>query len=300
MATPSSALQDDRSPGGGDENQPHEEAAPKWRATLWFERIMAGSAALRLMGGGKLRASGAIVLAYHDICSSDAGDQYCVPPAKMRAELELALGAGLRFVKLSVLTDALIQGEPVDGLAAIVFDDSLVGVHHNAMPILLDMGLPATVYTVTGVLGQDPPWWPGSARVMTAAELASMSHAGFEIACHTHSHPALPGLSHAALARELHAPRALLEDLAGAAVDLFAYPFGAHDRRVRAAVAEAGYRAGFTFLNGRITPGLDRYRLPRLNMTGDRGIGRFAYHLARPPASWPDTQLEHTNQHSVA
>ena len=40
------------------------------------------------------------------------------------------------------------------------------------------------------------------------------------------------------------------------AVDLLAYPSGHHDARVRAHAAAAGYRAGFTFLNGRVLPDL--------------------------------------------
>jgi peptidoglycan/xylan/chitin deacetylase (PgdA/CDA1 family) len=112
------------------------------------------------------------------------------------------------------------------------------------------------------------------------------------IASHTRTHPSLPSLSPSALGEELAGSRRYLEDLVGAPVDLFAYPFGHHDPTVREAVAAAGYRAGYSFLNGRITAGLDRYRLPRLNMWSGQGRSRLAYHLARPPASWPPTQLE--------
>ncbi len=263
----------------------------RYRATV--QRLLGLVGAVRVLAGGALRTRGALVFAYHDVADVvGPAQQYSVTPRRLRAHLNMALRWGLRFVSLSELTTAVERGESADGMAAVVFDDSLVGVHHHAMSILLELGVPATVFAVTGALGCQPPWWPGSQRVMTVAELAEMAEAGFEVACHTHSHPALPGLSDASLAQELEGPRARLQDVSGAAVDLLAYPFGAHDGRVRAAVASSGYRAAYTFLNGRITPGLDRYRLPRLNMTEDQHRLRFAYHLARPPASWPETQVE--------
>jgi peptidoglycan/xylan/chitin deacetylase (PgdA/CDA1 family) len=258
------------------------------------------SAAARVITGGRLRTPGAIVFAYHDICEGGHAERYSVTPVGLRAELRAARRVGVRFVKLSELVDALDRDEPLDGMAAVVFDDCLVGVHHKAMSILLELDVPATLFAVTGELGHDPPWWPGSARVMSSGELTEMSDAGFEIGCHTASHPRLTDLDDAALVHELQTPQSRLEDLVGAAVDLFAYPFGEHDKRVRTIVEEAGYRAAFTFRNGRITSELDRYRLPRLNMTGDRGLARFAYHVARPPGSWPDTQLDRTAQETLA
>ncbi|HUF84538.1 MAG TPA: hypothetical protein VMQ81_08110, partial [Acidimicrobiia bacterium] len=70
------------------------------------------------------------------------------------------------------------------------------------------------------------------------------------------------------------------------------YPFGHHDDGVRAVARRVGYRAGFTFLNGRVEGGLDRYRLPRLTMYEGHTRAMLAYHLARPASSWPDHQVD--------
>jgi len=102
----------------------------------------------------------------------------------------------------------------------------------------------------------------------------------------------LPALDEPALDSELAGSRADLEDIVGRPVDHLAYPFGHHDEHVRAAARRAGYQAGFTFLDGRVDAGLDRYRLPRLTMYGGHHRVRLAYHLARPSWSWPDHQLD--------
>jgi peptidoglycan/xylan/chitin deacetylase (PgdA/CDA1 family) len=254
------------------------------------QRILGAAAGARLLLGGGNRAPGAIIFGYHDVGPSAGNDtDYYLTAEKLRRQLLQATSAGLRFVPLGEITRRFLSGDPLDGLSAVAFDDGLAGVHHHAMPVLLELGVPATVFTVTDALGVDPPWWPGAQRVMTPAELAELAAAGFDIASHTRSHPSLPALSEVELRNEVAGARAALEDLTGRPVTTFAYPFGHHDGRVRHAVLEAGYEAAFTFLNGRVDHGLDRFILPRLTMSDDQGRLRLAYHLAR---NWPDHQLE--------
>lgn len=251
--------------------------------------VRAGAA----LAGGHVATEGAVVLAYHDVGDdpSNRTDHY-VSPAQLRRQLTTAVDMGVRFVDLVTLTEAFLSGQPVDGLAAVVFDDGLVGVHRHALPVLADLGLTATVFAVTSGLGSSPPWWRGAARLMTRGELAEVAGAGFAVASHTRTHPSLPGLDATGLADELVGARHELQDLVQTPVDLLAYPFGHHDARVREAVAAAGYAAGFSFLNGRITAGLDRFRLPRITMWAGQGRARLAYHLARSSRSWPDTQSD--------
>jgi peptidoglycan/xylan/chitin deacetylase (PgdA/CDA1 family) len=232
-----------------------------------------------------------VILAYHDVGDDPRNDTDCyVSPKRLRMHLTSSLRWGLRFVDLAELVSSATEGADLDGLGAVVFDDSLVGVHHHAMPILLELGLPATVFTVSGALGRTPPWWEGAARVMTRAELEEMAAAGFRISSHSRTHPSLPTVPPDRLEDELTGSRHELEDLIGTDVDLFAYPFGHYDPGVVRGVAEAGYRAAFSFLNGRVVPGLERFRLPRMTMW-KQSRPRLAYHLARPAGSWPDNQL---------
>jgi len=258
----------------------------------WAPRLIGLLDGLRLLAGGRLRTPGAIVLAYHDVGNDpDNATDYYVSPSRLRQQLGRAVGWGVRFVDLAELTSAVISGDDTDRLGAIVFDDSLVGVHHHALPILVEAGLPATIFAVSDALGSVPPWWQGAARVMTRSEIEEAASAGLRIASHTCTHPSLPSLGANGIHDELSDSKSRLEDIVGSEIDLLAYPYGHHDQRVRDEAARAGYRAGFSFLNGRITAGLDPLRLPRLGMWQGQAPLRLAYHLARPPDSWPDTQL---------
>lgn len=258
-------------------------------------RAAGAARALQLSATGQGRFQGGIVCAYHDIGQDPANTtDYYVSPDLLRRQLQDALSWGIRFVDLAELSQRAIDGTDLDGLASVVFDDSLVGVHHHAMPVLLELQVPATVFTVSAALGTDPAWWPGAGRVMTRAEAQEMSAAGFRLASHTRSHASLPHIGPQSLTDEVVGARSELEDLTQSRVDLFAYPFGHYNERVVEEVKAAGYSCAYTFLNGRITPGLDIFRLPRLNMWRQRRF-RLAYHLARSASSWPEHQLVEVN-----
>ena len=249
------------------------------------------ASAARVATGRPTRAEGAVVLAYHDIRTD--GRDYHVTPSQFRAHLELALTSGLRFVALAALVDAVESGAPVDGLATVTFDDGLVGVAEHAAPILDELGLPATIFAVSDRLGASPDWWEGARRTLSARELREVCSASqLSLGSHSRTHRSLPTLDHDVLRDELDGSRRRLEDVVGHPVDLLAYPSGHHDQRVRTAARAAGYRAGFTFLNGRVLPSQDPFRLPRLTMGHHHHRMRLAVHLARPAASWPSTQLE--------
>lgn len=233
----------------------------------------------------------AVVLAYHDVTADRASARdWSVSADQLRSHLQLLHRMGYRVVDLAALTDAVLSDAGAAGLAAVVFDDALVGVYQHALPVLVEQDVTATAFAVTGAVGVDPPWWPGSVRTMTQRELAEWTAAGHRIAAHTKTHPSLPGLPPGALHEELVGARDALEQWAAGPVDVLAYPYGHHDRGVREAVVAAGYRAAYTFLNGRLTGREDPLRLPRLTGWSGLTAARLAYALGRPAASYPDHQ----------
>jgi peptidoglycan/xylan/chitin deacetylase (PgdA/CDA1 family) len=245
------------------------------------------------MAGWRPRPRGASVLTYHDVTDDPTNPTEQVTPAALRAQLKAALHWGVQFVPLPDLCERSRRGEPVDGLGAITFDDALVGVYRSAVGILAELDLAATVFVVSDRLGtEEPAWYPGSDRVMTVDELREVAAAGVDVQSHTRTHADLPSITDAALEQELAGSRAALGDLLGREVGYLAYPFGHYDARVRAAAREAGYRAAFTFRNGRVVPGLDPYLLPRVPMRTDAGRFRLAYSLARPTWSFPENQVD--------
>lgn len=253
-------------------------------------------AAARLLTGHAAR-SGAVVLCYHDV--TDRGhrphdrEMWTVSVRDLRRQLLTVRRAGFDFVALRELGARLRRGRPLNGLAAVTFDDGLAGVHRHGLPLLRQLGVPATVFVVTAEIGRTPQWWAGAGPTMSKVDLIeAASSTQIDLASHTRRHPSLLGLSSARLRDEVSGSRTELEQLAGSAVDAFAYPFGHHDPAARAAVAEAGFATAYTFLNGRLSGSEDPFRLPRFTMGAHHGRVRLGYHLGRSASSWPDSQAE--------
>lgn len=116
---------------------------------------------------------------------------------------------------------------------------------------------------------------------LTWADLASLDTRLVTIGSHTLLHPILPTLDDAALNFELRESRARLEERLGRSVNLFCYPNGSTDERVRAAAARV-YGAAVTTECGHVHPGANLLRLPRFALS-DR-LPLLAWRLHRPTA----------------
>lgn len=259
-----------------------------------FSSVSANGLALARMAVTRRAAGGAAVMGYHDVRADGAPDteHYTVSAGQLRAHIDTLRRAGMEIVPLGTIVDRLLAGRPVDGLAALTFDDALVGVHHHALDVLRATGAPATIFVVADALGVAPPWWPGAERTMTVDELREATAAGVELHSHSSVHASLPTLDAPALHTDLSHSRAVLHDTFGVAADLLAYPSGHHDAKVRRVAADAGFRGAVTFLNGRLQAGDDRFRIPRFTAHAGMTAVTLARHLARKPATWPDHQRD--------
>jgi peptidoglycan/xylan/chitin deacetylase (PgdA/CDA1 family) len=247
--------------------------------------------------GGAVRPRGALVLAYHDVGDDPVRTNfYTVTPRQLRDELDSIASWGFQFVDLSDLVDALdAQAPSIDGLVAVTFDDSLVGVHRHAAPLLAELGVPGTVFAVSGELGEPPSWWAGSDRLMTKTELRECVAGGMRLGSHTRTHRSLPALNDQELTQELTRSRVTLSELAGTPVDLLAYPRGHVDARTAEAARSSGYRAAFGFRAGRVLGTTNLFRLPRLPRRSGYRRARLAYEVARPADSWVDPTADVTD-----
>lgn len=114
---------------------------------------------------------------------------------------------------------------------------------------------------------------------LTWTDLSRLDPGLVTIGSHTLSHPILPTLEAAALERELRESRALLEEQLDRTVDLFCYPNGSMDERVRAAAARA-YNAAVVTEPGHVQPDADLFGLRRIGFP-DR-LSLLAWRIHRP------------------
>jgi len=112
--------------------------------------------------------------------------------------------------------------------------------------------------TIPELAGDDPE----QLATMNWDELREQAARGVAIGSHAVSHPHLTSLSDDDLRRELNESKEEIEDRFGRPCEDFAYPYGEHDERVRAAARAAGYRRAYALRGSRS----DAYAAPRLDL----------------------------------
>lgn len=112
-----------------------------------------------------------------------------------------------------------------------------------------------------------PP--PPQYRAVSWNQARELDRHHLAIESHTVTHPILTGVDDARLRRELSESRAQLEGELHRRVELFCYPNGDHDTRVRKAVAQAGYRCAVTTEPGLVHRRSDPLALRRVHSESD-------------------------------
>jgi peptidoglycan/xylan/chitin deacetylase (PgdA/CDA1 family) len=221
-----------------------------------------------------------IVLCYHAVSPSWPADLSVTPEALDRQLAELAR-RGYRGARFS---DALSE-EPDDRVVCITFDDGYRSVLELAKPLLDRHGYPGTIFIPTDWPGESRPMrWPGidnwlgtphehELSALTWQELGELADAGWEVGSHTGSHPHLPELDDAALARELCDSKARVESELSRPCTSLAYPYGDTDTRVVDGAHKAGYRWAGTI--PRVLSSPNPLTWPRAPIYHDDDMRRF-------------------------
>lgn len=159
----------------------------------------------------------------------------------LRAHIRTLKRWGYTFSTFAGLAEQVAK-DGGNGVAALTFDDGLVDNLRALVPVLEDEGVPATVFVVSGWLGEAHPDAPG-ARIMTAEEVRILSNKGIEIGAHTVTHPDLTLLGFAAAREEMERSREDLSRITGTGITSLAYPGGHSNEDVIRAAEAAGFRA---------------------------------------------------------
>jgi peptidoglycan/xylan/chitin deacetylase (PgdA/CDA1 family) len=185
-----------------------------------------------------MASRGIVFLMYHELelpgralAQQEPGYvRYILAETTFRSQIEWLRKSGWRGLNVG---EALTC--PADKSIAITFDDGCETDLIAATPILLEAGFHATFYVTAGFL--DKPGY------LSTAQLHQLSSLGFQIGCHSMTHPYLNDLCPNDLHREIVDARSKLQDVTGSVVEHFSCPGGRYNDRIVALVKQAGYRS---------------------------------------------------------
>ena len=209
------------------------------------------------------------VFVYHSIVPEPWQDPYEMTVSVRRFEEQLAtLKQRGGVVPLDASSDATVS---------LTFDDGFADNVSLALPVLVKVGVPATLFVVVEAVERAafdflPPPPPGRkwSAPLTWRALEAWVAAGLSVGLHGWTHTAFTETPAPALRQQLERGKRTLEDRLGVAVDDVAYPYGDlkhFDDRVLAVAAEAGFRRGYTAVAGPNVADTPSMALMRIRMT---------------------------------
>lgn len=213
------------------------------------------------------------ILTYHSI--DDSGSFVSVSPTTFRAQMHSLFQRGIPTVSPREL---IAEGDldPAHPAAALTFDDGFDNFYTDALPVLSDYRMRATVFLVPGFCGSRSAWdrQPEShlsRELMSWSRIEEIRRAGMELGAHTMTHADLTTIPLEQARREILDSKQAIEDRIGQRVSAFAYPYGAESPALREIVKEA-FDVGCSTRMGYLKPGRRPESLERLDV----------YYLRRP------------------
>lgn len=156
--------------------------------------------------------------------------RYILAADSFRRQMQWLRESGMRGLSVS---EALLY--PASPGVCLTFDDGCETDFIAAAPILQDYGHRATFYLTAGFLGT-----PG---YLAAEQVRQLDAMGFEIGCHSMTHPYLSDLTEAELGREIVDAKATIEAIVGHPIAHFSCPGGRFDQRTLETARRAGFRS---------------------------------------------------------
>lgn len=224
------------------------------------------------------------ILTYHKISPVNKQSIYpgtFVPPKLFQRHLKYLSRKGFQSVRLDSIFSESSPAKPI----VLTFDDGFQDFEDEAMPILDQWKMRATVFLVSDYIGRFNSWdvkiGDISAPLMNLDSIKRLHEQGIEFGSHTKTHARLTAIDSSDQEEEIRGSKAALEEMLGFPIDTFCYPYGAHDERIVELVRQAGYKYATVTLKGLNTGAEDPMMLKRIAIRNDTPLPTLIYKLWR-------------------
>lgn len=230
------------------------------------------------------------ILMYHSI-SAHATPKYrpfAVPPEMFASHMAYLCQHLYTPITVTQFVRAVAQGGSTlpERPVVLTFDDGFADFFTEALPILQQYNFPATLYVVTGFIGNTSRWMQregeGMRTMLTWEQVSEINASDIECGGHSQWHHQLDTLPVSEARDEIVRSKKLIEDHLGQEISTFAYPHGYHSTTIKRLVREAGYTSACAVVYAMSSTTPDPFALTRLRMGADTSIDVLAALLAKP------------------
>ncbi len=222
------------------------------------------------------------ILMYHRIASSGLPDlaRYRVTPEAFEEQLRYLKDAGFYSIKLEDWHAAVQARKALPERAVLItFDDGYLDFQTYAWPLLKRYGFSATVFLVSGNVGQFNSWdqknYKEEVPLLGWEDILQLQREGVEFGCHSVSHGPMTKLSIKEVMYEGTQAQLVLERALGKKMVAFAYPYGDVDWVVQHLIEDCGYTFGLSCRSGKSAFQDSLIALPRIEIKGSDCLQEF-------------------------
>ena len=157
--------------------------------------------------------------------------------------------------------------QEVEDYVVITDDDGNHTFFALAVPVIEEKKIPVTSFVITG-------WY--EERLDEKYEYVNyQSHSDDMHKSGASGKGAMVNWSYTDIVNDLNNSKNKIESHTGKTCNVFCYPFGHYNDTAFKALEDTGYNLAFTVEGGRVKPGLNKLKLPRVRVNGNTSITEF-------------------------
>lgn len=209
-------------------------------------------------------------------------DCFCTTTEFYR-QMDFLKQSDYRVISLNMALDLVFNTKEIDAnYITLTFDDGCEKFYDTTFPILDLFNFPATVYPITGFLGDivilNGKSYP-HLKILSESMLLELSKVGVEIGAHTVNHLKLTNITEKEAEFQIRYSKEYLEQLLGQKIDSFSFPHGDYNTETIRMVKESGFTNALTCKSGYAQDAQSIFEIPRKYITYYDNIENFIHKL---------------------
>jgi len=209
---------------------------------------------------------GCRILMYHSIDSTnyleDKYGFYTISTERFRTQIKAMIDLGMKIVPIEEINPEMTNA------VALTFDDGFKNNLINALPVLEDFNLKATVFVVSSFAQQS------KAGYLSKQDIKDISRR-FTIGGHGNTHTPLATLTKEAQRDEIMQSCRILSQFSGRELTMMSFPHGSFDQTTKNIAKECGISFCFTSEIDRLRKNFDHYAIPRIPILSSDSLQTF-------------------------